>query len=347
MKFILTSDLHLGAKIKRLSTEKGKAIREEELLQIGELFSYARKNDCEAIFIPGDLFDGKAYSQKFQKAFFDFVKESKVKTFYLRGNHDEEFSLQSLPENFYVFDDVYRLYDFDGYTVSGQQSGELITPIFSNNKFHFHLLHGDIFNCNSKDGIDLNAMKNCGIDALLLGHLHYYNTGKLDEKGEYIYSGCLFSHGFDECGEKGFVELTLENGELKQKFISFAKRRFEIVKVDISGLEKFSEIKSKISNEVKLINQNNLLRVLLTGFISEDCEKFIDQLKSVFAKNFYYFELVDESKLKLDFDKLKNESLSFKSEFLSLVASSNLSEEEKNLVSQIGIEALRGDELSI
>ena len=91
MKFIHISDLHLGAKIKKLSLQKAKILREEEIVSLRRLFDYAKKIDCEAVFIAGDLFDGNAYSKKLQNSFFDIVAKSGIKTFYVRGNHDEEF----------------------------------------------------------------------------------------------------------------------------------------------------------------------------------------------------------------------------------------------------------------
>ena len=66
------------------------------------------------------------------------------------------------------------------------------------------------------------------------------------------------------------------------------------------------------------------------------------------GSNFFYFEIKDESKFKIDFELIKKESLSFKAEFLKLIEEDeSLSDEEKSLIAECGIEALRGDEISL
>ncbi len=349
MKFIHVSDLHLGAKFKKLTTQKANVLREEEMHQVSKLFDYAKSIDCEAIFIAGDLFDGKTFSQKLMKSFFDIVERSKIKTFYVRGNHDEEFVTGKVPDNFYVFDDEIKCHEFDSYSVSGQQGTEnLIVPIFKNDKFHFHLLHGDVYNPSANDGINLRAFEKAGIDYLALGHIHAFDSGKLGENGRFVYSGSLFSHGFDECGEHGFIEIELDGQKESHRFVNFAKREFVIVDIDITGLEKFDQLCARMNGCLKEIDQNSLVRAILTGSVSENCEKFMTELAREFENKFFYYELVDGTKLKIDLNKLKEEKLSFKSEFLRLVEEENsLDESDKNIICRLGIEALRGDDLSV
>lgn len=345
MKFIHISDLHLGAKIKKLTQDKSKIVREEELVLTNKLFEYAKNIDCQGIFIAGDLFDGKTISPKLKKSFFDAVKTSQIKTFYLRGNHDEDFFLSCLPENFFVLDEENNFYNFNTFTVSTGKTAQN----FQDNLFHFHLLHGDIANPSSNDGIDLPNYKNLGINYLALGHIHSYSAAKLDEKTTYVYSGCLFPHGFDDLGEKGFVEIEVdEANNCSNRFVPFSRRNFVISNIDISGLEKYDQIKTKISQTLANIPPQNFVRACLVGTFTDETEKFLSQLEEDFKSKFFYFELVDNTKLKLNIKKLKEEKLSFKSEFLSLVEDDAfLSPEEKNQICQIGIEALRGDDFSI
>ena len=57
------------------------------------------------------------------------------------------------------------------------------------------------------------------IDYLALGHIHKYKQAELDQRGVYCYSGCLEGRGFDECGEKGFVLLDIDEESLKLKTV--------------------------------------------------------------------------------------------------------------------------------
>ena len=215
MKLLHTADLHLGALNKRLTPTKATAVKDEQILQIGDFFEYAKQNSVEAILISGDLFHNKIIPLKTQKVFFDYVRNSGIKTFYLRGNHDKEyFSKQLMPDNFIMFEEELETYSFDKFTISGQQAcAKMQKPIFLDDKFHFMMLHGDIYNRNSQDGIDLEYYKNLKINYLALGHIHNFSSGNLDKDGVYVYSGSMFSNGFDECNKKGFVEIK-NTGEL-------------------------------------------------------------------------------------------------------------------------------------
>lgn len=96
------------------------------------------------------------------------------------------------------------------------------------------------------DEINLSLLKNKGINYLALGHIHTYSEQPLDSEGIYCYSGCLEGRGFDECGPKGFVLLTVESGHLEHEFVPFSCRQLHRIPVDISGLTKNSEIGQKM-----------------------------------------------------------------------------------------------------
>ena len=69
--------------------------------------------------------------------------------------------------------------------------------------------------------------------------------------------------------------------------------------------------------------------------------------KSIYNfSDFFYFEIRDLSKLKIDFEKLKGEELSFKAELLRLI-DEQADPDEKDKISLIAIEALRGEDLSL
>ncbi len=350
MKLLHTADLHLGALNKRLTPTKATAVKDEQILQIGDFFEYAKQNSVEAILISGDLFHNKIIPLKTQKVFFDYVRNSGIKTFYLRGNHDKEyFSKQLMPDNFIMFEEELETYSFDKFTISGQQAcAKMQKPIFLDDKFHFMMLHGDIYNRNSQDGIDLEYYKNLKINYLALGHIHNFSSGNLDKDGVYVYSGSMFSNGFDECGEKGFVEIEIKDNKLNYAFKKFAKREYKIVQADITDKISYNQIKQVVEKNLSSIPPQNIVRLVLQGYYKEESEKYISLLEKEFADRFYYFEIVDKTKIKIDIEKIKREELSFKAEFLKLVETDKeLSEEEKNMIIKLGIEALRGDELSI
>ena len=78
-------------------------------------------------------------------------------------------------------------------------------------------------------------MKNKNIDYLALGHIHSFEKEPLDKRGVYCYSGTLEGRGFDECGDKGFVLLDVNDNKITSEFVKFAKRTLHELVYDISG----------------------------------------------------------------------------------------------------------------
>lgn len=344
MKFIHTADLHIGASNNKLTADKRKLCKEEQISVLTELFDFARQNEVDFILIAGDLFHSKSVPAKLVKAFFSRVEEFAKPVVYVRGNHDEEISISSVPENFIELKELTKL-DFGQVQIVGQSGTKgLALPKLEEDKKNIVLLHGDIFS-GGDDFIDLKSLKGKNIDYLALGHLHSYQESQF-ERGKLCYSGSLFGSGFDECGEKGFVLVTVED-KLSTQFIPLGARRYQIVNVDITGIIKFQDLVSKVREAVSAYSRKDLIRVVLSGYFEENTEKYLNLLETQFSAQFY-FEIKDESKLKIDFEKYKGEKLSFKAELLKLIeADASLSEEEKSKIGQISIEALRGDDLSI
>ena len=117
---------------------------------------------------------------------------------------------------------------------------------------------------------------------------------------------------------------------------------------DISGKNNNREIYDCIigSFNSNRITKKDLIRVILKGVTKEDCDKSLSLLQDRLS-DYFYVEIEDQTKIEIDFEKIKNEKLSFKYEFLRLLEESELDEKQKNIIAQIGIEALKGEELSI
>ncbi len=340
-RFLHLADLHLGAVNNKLSPSAKKIVRGEQLALVRELFSYASLQNIDFIIIAGDLFHSKAVSQTLLSSFFKEVTTFGKPIIYISGNHDEEASFTP-PQNFFVLSKLQSI-AIDDVTITGQSSSDNLNLIrLDPTKKNIVMLHGDI---NARSELDLKRLRGDEVDYLALGHLHSYDARPFG-RGMLAYPGCLFGSGFDECGEKGFIQGEISD-KVSIKFIPFAKRKFHIVNVDISGLMSTSEIKSAILKAIKDIKSEDYVRVVLTGYYEEDCEKSLSLLSEQFSQSQFYFEIVDASKIKLDYEKLKAEKLSFKSELLTLIGQSELSEQDKTKISQIAIEALRGDDLSL
>lgn len=328
------ADLHLGAKNLKLPLEKQKILLQEHLNSLEKVFN----QKCDIVIICGDVFHSKIVSQKIINIFFKQVEQFAKPVLYVYGNHDEKINFVNKPKNFYILNEqsnVFRTENVDFWCLSKDYQN------FDNSKKNVLLLHGSISNKMDHDYLDLSNIMSKNFDYVALGHEHSFWQEKKN-KTILAYSGALFANGFDECGEKGFI--LLDCNSFNPVFQPLKQRNFKIINLSVSDISNFGGLEEKFKEMVSSEKQN-IIRVIFTGYFQENQEFDFNKLK--FDYNGFYIEFVDKTKIQIDIDKYKNEPLSFKAEFIKLVESSNLSEEDKNKVLKIGIEGLQGDDLSI
>jgi len=83
MKILHTADWHLDAPL----LGHGPELRKELESVPGKIFEICRKEQCDAVLIAGDLFDG-AYSPRAYQITYDVLKAMSVPVFITPGNHD-------------------------------------------------------------------------------------------------------------------------------------------------------------------------------------------------------------------------------------------------------------------
>ena len=152
---------------------------------------------------------------------------------YLAGNHDGDtyaFADHDMPDNLKIFGKEWTTYKYDSVAISGVEICEanseslyLQVP-YENGVANIVTLHGQAGAVSGVDQVNISKLKNKGIDYLALGHIHTYAEQTLDGKGIYCYSGCLEGRGFDECGPKGFVLLTVDSNRIQHEFVPFSRR---------------------------------------------------------------------------------------------------------------------------
>lgn len=358
MKIIHCSDLHLDSKLEaNLDKEKAKQRRDEILYSFQNMVNFANNNDVRIIIIAGDLFDKNKVSVKAKNIVRDTILANKnIDFIYLKGNHDEEnFIIDEIPDNLKLFNkNEWNSYKYENVVISGIEFGkkdsyEIYKSLMLNQSdFNIVVLHGQESNYeNKKDKteiINLRELKNKNIDYLALGHIHKYKLEKLDNRGIYCYSGCLEGRGFDECGEKGFVLLNIENNKLETKFISNSIRTLEELEVDVSDTMTTTEVEQKINEKIEKISKQNLIKIILAGKVDINSERDIDYLLKKYNEEFYYVKIYDKTTLKINYLDYENDA-SLKGEFIRMILKENLTEEEKKEIIITGLKALAGEEL--
>lgn len=358
MKIIHTADLHLDSNLTtNLSGDKKTTRKNELLLTFKNLVEYANEENVEAIIIAGDFFDKKTVSQKTKKFVFSLINTySHIKFFYLCGNHDENLPVlfgEEVPQNLFIFGEEVTSFKLNNVVISGVELSYTNYKSFydninlNENDINIFVLHGQVDGKAKQDSfenINLKQLANKNINYLALGHYHSFQTGVIDKRGTYCYSGCLEGRGFDETGKKGFVLLEVLNNKLQFNFIPFAQREIVEVFVDITNKTSHLESEKQIRNATKDILPSSLVRVVLNGEVTINEKVDINYLQALFEKDFYFVKFYNNTKLKININDYKND-ISLKGEFIRSVLNSKMPEHQKEEVILTGLNALLGEEV--
>lgn len=359
MKIIHCSDLHLDSKMEtNLNKEKAKERKNEILLTFEKMVDFAKQNEVKVIIIAGDMFDKKNISVKAKKIVKNQIMlNPEIDFLYLKGNHDEINFIEEeeeIPSNLKLFNEKeWVTYKYGDIAVTGIEIGKqnnyniYNSLILEKNDINIVVMHGQESQNDVKDKteiINLKDLKNKNIDYLALGHIHTFKQEKLDNRGIYCYSGCLEGRGFDECGEKGFVLLDIEDKQIKTEFIPIAKRTLHEINIDITGVTENYDIEQKIEEETNKISKDDLIKIVLKGKVEAGTTRDIDYLKKKYEDRFYCVKIYDETTLNIDYMKHQNDA-SLKGEFIRLVLEQDLTDEEKGKIINTGIKALLGEEV--
>jgi len=356
VKIIHTADLHLDSKMQsNLSKDKAQERKKELILTFERMVDFAKENQVEVIIIAGDMFDTDRVTTKTKERVFNIIKEnSNIDFLYLSGNHDEESFLEQVDcyDNLKFFKDEWTKFVYGDVEITGiknQSSNKMVYDMLnlSSLKTNIVVMHGQTLKYNIKDDsekVNLTKLKNKNIDYLALGHIHSFEVDKLDNRGIYCYSGSLEGRGFDECGDKGFVLLNIENGKLTYDFIKFAKRTLCELKFDISNKSDWFVIEREVIEKALEINKQNLVKVVLTGKYNLVLEKQIEHLNDKLKDMFFFAKVKDESSLEINPEDYEND-VSLKGEFIRSVLNSDIKSEDKELVILTGLKALNGEDL--
>ena len=358
MKLIHTADLHLCSKINASLDPEKTAIRRAEILSaFVSMTVYAKENGVRAILISGDLFDERErVVRSTLKTFLRTCRDSASIDFYIiSGNHDaEDFSKiwSDIPENVHLFpkDEGFTSYMLEeNVCISGAQINDTdnraLAQSLSLDKdaVNIVMLHGMMERSGNVLCKKMFADKN--IDYLALGHIHSYKAEKLDKRGIWCYSGCPAGRGFDECGEKGFVWLEIEEQKVTHTFVPFATRAVHELFVDISEAETTQAVEAKMREALATIPEKDLVKVSLIGKVSLSSERDLQYLTGRFENRFFAFKLNDkEVGIAVRPEEYEND-ISLRGEFIRTVMQGDYTDEEKRMLLELGIRALSGEEV--
>lgn len=354
MKLIHTADLHLGARsTAHLAPAAARARRRELLECFGRIAELARAEGA-AVLIAGDLFDTASPSRDTVEYVLGTIRATaEVRFFCLPGNHDSHaFPSEDIPENLTLFGPEWQSVslgdvDIHGIAPEGAIPYDALTP--DRERKNVVLLHGErrTGGRNTPGAVLLSRLAGKGIDYLALGHYHSFESGTLDERGVYAYSGTPAGRGFDETGGCGVVMIDTEETPIRPRFVPMGARTLHLVSADITAAADVRGIEACIAAAVEAIPATDLVRVELTGALPPEAphrDPFL--LEAAFADRFFYFEVRDTTRLLLD-PKSYEGAISLKGAFIRRVMAAGLPDGARDSVIAAGLAALRGEEVEV
>ena len=307
---------------------------------------------AEAMIIAGDLFDSDRVPLSTCRQIIAVIESfSEISFIYLAGNHEKSAFVEcglAMPKNLKIFTNSDTRFDFGELSVYGLTDAERsaivgLTP--DPGRRNILVLHGALTDGKSSGGdvIGIDDLKDKGFDYIALGHYHSYEVRELDKRCKAVYCGTPEGRGFDECGEKGYVLLDIDESGVSHRFRKFARRTVRRIEVNAEGVTERYELEERAAEALEKVPKEDTVRLAFVGKRSP--ELVIDTLKlsARWQSSFFYFEAVDETSIKVDpadyaFDK------SLKGEFIRLVSGrDDLSDEEKGQIILCGINALMGE----
>ena len=368
MRIIHTADLHLDSRMEsNLDPLMAKERRGELLDTFSRMLAFAADNEVSVIIIAGDLFD-KLHVRKSAKkrVLEEIITHPDIDFLYLLGNHDRTDFLSDLEENDIPANlkrfkkDSWIAYTYGDVVISGRELSDdnyksiSVNLILDGSKCNIVTLHGQESDYVGRDRthiVSIPSFRNKNIDYLALGHIHSYKCQRLDDRGEYCYSGCLEGRGFDECGSKGFVLIDIDDETLSltHSFIPFALRELHEITVSVNETMNMPDIIDAITESAKAFakvpkESLPLVKIVLNGVTDIDFDIDCDRIANVFKDKFYFVKVVDETSTRINYDDFAGDR-SLKGEFVRLLSGEDMAEEERSEIIELGIRAILGDEI--
>ncbi len=355
--FLHTADLHLDTAFSAHFDTKGAEKRRREMLAcVSDIISRAKDKDL--LLIAGDLFDTAnitAETIAFLKRSFAEIPDTKV--FISAGNHDP-YTPESVyaKENFglnvhifkaglecaYIPELKTRVW---GASFDKPYCSMDITPIKKEEGIcDILLLHGDIYGKdNEYNPIDKSFIENCGADYLALGHIHKRSEILKAGNTFYAYPGAPEGRGFDECGDMGVYEGSIQDGIVTAEFVRTCKRRMFREEIDITGRTDSLDAVKAVKDAILEFGgtQEDIYKIILKGRVgSVNASAVGEELSQVF----YHIEITDETEPCYDIEKL-SENNDLCGEFVRRMQKEIEKAEDKKILQDaliLGIDALLG-----
>lgn len=264
-KFLHTADIHLDSPLRGLSRYEGVPVDQIRLATraaLNNLIDCAIEEAVAFVVIAGDLFDGEWDDFSTGLHFCGAMRrldEAGIEVYVAYGNHDAE-SLQTkrlpLPKNVHAFSSKSPqtfVHELSGTALHGQSyrlrdpGGDLSAayPAALPGRLNIGVLHTAL-----EGGRPPHApyapcspaqLAAKGYDYWALGHVHTHEV--ITEAPHIVFPGNLQGRNIRECGPKGAVLVSVENGAVTSlEFRAFDAVRWSQVHINVATCASLSEV---------------------------------------------------------------------------------------------------------
>ena len=303
------ADFHLDAPFAALPPDKARARRAEQRELLDRLAGLAEERRADVVLLSGDLLDGGQTYQETVQALARTLGGIPAPVFIAPGNHDcygprSVYAGTAWPDNVHIFSTV----AVEGVELPGLNCvvhGAAFTtpqadrsPLMGfaaprDGRIHLMALHGDVEGKGRYGPIALEDIAASGLTYLALGHIHACSG--LQKAGDtyWAYPGCPEGRGFDELGDKGVLVVTVDDGgAVSAEFVPLARRRYEILTVDVTGAESPA---AALAAALPADAGEDCYRIVLTGERGEEPPE-LAALAALAEPRFYSVTLRDQTR---------------------------------------------------
>lgn len=312
LRFLHAADFHLDSPFAALPVRQAAARRRESRETLTRLTDYVNAHGIEMVLLAGDLFDSASVFRETGEQLAQALGRMQARVFIAPGNHDyygpgSPWLTVAWPENVHVFQEpamtAVELPEWNlvihGAAFPGPEQAESLLAGFAapeDGRVHFGLLHGEVDPSQPRyNPIRRPEIEGSGLAYLALGHIHKRLEPQRLGRTLCAWPGCMEGRGFDELGQKGFYEGTLEGGTVSLAFVPFALRRYESLSVDVTGQAPRAAVEAALPPDTA----RDLYRITLTGETGE-AGADVAGLTQALEARFYALEIRDATRMAED-----------------------------------------------
>ena len=298
--FIHAADLHLDTPfsgLERTSKELASKLREAPFESLANIVDKAIAEGVDFVLLAGDLYNTEHINIKAQSLFVEQLErlnQAEIPVFLTRGNHDyltEDTKTLSLPlpNNMFTYTaevTTHQIitkgnqrvavtgFSYDSKWIFERKIEEYPTRQ-SNVDLQIGILHGSLDRLETTEAtyapFTINELQSKQYDYWALGHIH--KRQQISANPLAIYPGNIQGLHKNETGPKGAMLVKWSPREITTEFFKTAPVVWQNIKVDISGIERLSELLKTVQGEIKANEQSEDVLIHLKLEATEDMDE--------------------------------------------------------------------------